>query len=147
MTTAGQRYSAGYLSIAVMLVTQIGCVSSANSGPTITTPLADNRGVAIPEGAGGDLAKKQPVVFLDIKTIDSCKDAKAKLDPGAIQLARTVVEAQLPRMKRFTVYSIYNDAGIRKARELGDTGIAAEVDQEQLPAPDLFLKLQTAATR
>jgi hypothetical protein len=141
VTTAGQRYSAGYLSIAVMLVTQIGCVSSANSGPTITTPLADNRGVAIPEGAGGDLAKKQPVVFLDIKTIDSCKDAKAKLDPGAIQLARTVVEAQLPRMKRFTVYSIYNDAGIRKGRELGDTGIAAEVDQEQLPAPDLLLNI------
>ncbi len=87
------------------------------------------------------MAKKQPVILMDIETIDACKDATVKLDPAAIQVARMQVEAQLPRMKRFTVYSLYNDAAGRKARQLGDTGIAAEVEESQLPAADLRLNI------
>lgn len=104
-------------------------------------PAALAGSVSIPAGAGGQLAKKQPVILMDIETVDACKDPTLKLDPAAIQIARMQVEAQLPRMKRFTVYSLYNDAAGRKARQLGDTGIAAEVDESQLPAADLRLNI------
>lgn len=106
-----------------------------------TSPAALAGGISIPEGAGGALARKQPVILMDIETVDACKDATLKLDPAAIQVARLQVEAQLPRMKRFTVYSVYGDAAGRKARQLSDTGIAAEVEESQLPAADLRLNI------
>ncbi len=95
--------------------------------------------VSIPEGAGGTLAKRQPVVVMDVTSVG--QGADGVLHPNSLQLARVLVEAQLPRMKRFTVYSIYNDGGFRKAQELGDTGIAKQVDESQLPAADLFLNI------
>jgi hypothetical protein len=44
-------------------------------------------------------------------------------------------------MKRFTVYSIYNDAAGRKVRELQDAGMMEDSDPSQLPPPDLLLNI------
>jgi hypothetical protein len=101
--------------------------------------------VSIPEGAGSQIAKRQPVLILGIEDVqDTSKDADLKLDAKSLQAAKAMVEAMLPRMKRFTVYSVYNDGGIRKGRELSDTGLAAEMDPGQIPPADLYLNITAA---
>ncbi len=141
----GRAATTGSAVLGVVLASLLSCESAPTvaSRPTGTrqSVLGAVRGgnVSIPEGAGSDLAKKQPVIVMDIQSVPG-KGAD-QLHPSAIQVARAQVEAQLPRMKRFTVYSRYNDAGYRKAQEEGDTGIAKEVDESQLPAPDLFLNI------
>ena len=112
--------------------------------PAVTetqSPKAISDDISVPPGVRRDLANKQLVVILNISTIDAIKDAQFKFSKESLQIANIELEALLPRMKRFTVYSIYGDGAERKARELSDTGEMKPVDEKQLPKPDLYLNI------
>jgi hypothetical protein len=100
--------------------------------------------ITIPEGAGGDLAKRQLAVLAEIEAVQDPK-SQFQVSKDTLQAARLMIEAQLPRMKRFTVYSIYNEGAGRKVRELADTGLAKDVEAEELPEFDLFLNISAIA--
>jgi len=125
-----------------------GCCSMACKSATLTSVPNDLNSirspnieaVSIPKGAGS--WTKQPVLILGVESIDACADATFKFDPNALQLVRIEIESLIARMKRFNIYSIYNVAGVEKAMELGDVGIVKEVDQTQIPKPDLFLNVK-----
>ena len=113
--------------------------------PAVTetqSPKAISDDISVPPGVRRDLANKQLVVILNISTIDAIKDAQFKFSKESLQIANTGIETLLPRLKRFTVYSIYGDSAERKARELSDTGEMKPVDEKQLPKPDLFLNIE-----
>jgi len=130
----------------VLLLNSCAATQARASGSMLVataTASPSHRGsVSIPEGAGGDLAKKQPVLFLKVKALDSCKEARYKLSEQTIKLVNSEVEAQIARMKRFSVYSIYNKGGQDLAREMGDLGLAREMDTGQLPSPDAILNVE-----
>jgi hypothetical protein len=129
-------------SFCLLASTLLACLPEAL--PAVAEPRSNKpnfQDISLPEGAGSDLAKKQLVVFLNISAIDAIKDAQFKFSKESLQIANIELEALLPRMKRFTVYSIYGDGAERKARELSDTGEMKTVDEKQLPKPDLFLNI------
>jgi hypothetical protein len=131
-------------SFCLLASTLLACLPEAL--PAVAEPRSNKpnfQDISLPEGAGSALAKKQLVVFLNISAIDAIKDAQFKFSKESLQIANIELEALLPRMKRFTVYSIYGDGAERKARELGDTGEMKTVDEKQLPEPDLFLNITT----
>ena len=131
-------------SFCLLASTLLACLPEAL--PAVAEPRSNKpnfQDISLPEGAGSALAKKQLVVFLNISAIDAIKDAQFKFSKESLQIANIELEALLPRMKRFTVYSIYGDGAERKARELGETGEMKTVDEKQLPVPDLFLNITT----
>ena len=131
-------------SFCLLASTLLACLPEAL--PAVAEPRSNKpnfQDISLPEGAGSALAKKQLVVFLNISAIDAIKDAQFKFSKESLQIANIELEALLPRMKRFTVYSIYDDGAERKARELGETGEMKTVDEKQLPKPDLYLNITT----
>jgi len=131
-------------SFCLLASTLLACLPEAL--PAVAQPRSNKpnfQDISLPAGAGSALAKKQLVVFLNISAIDAIKDAQFKFSKESLQIANIELEALLPRMKRFTVYSIYGDGAERKARELGDTGEMKTVDEKQLPKPDLYLNITT----
>ena len=131
-------------SFCLLASTLLACLPEAL--PAVAEPRSNKpnfQDISLPEGAGSALAKKQLVVFLNISAIDAIKDAQFKFSKESLQIANIELEALLPRMKRFTVFSIYGDGAERKARELGDTGEMKTVAEKQLPEPDLFLNITT----
>ena len=134
------------IACSISLMSSTIFASFPEAPPAVTetqSPKAISDDIAVPPGAGSKLARNQLVVFLNISTIDAIKDAQFKFSKESLQIANIELEALLPRMKRFTVYSIYGDGAERKARELSDTGEMKTVDAKQLPKPDLFLNITT----
>ena len=130
-------------SFCLLASTLLACLPEAL--PAVAEPRSNKpnfQDISLPEGAGSDLAKKQLVVFLNISAIDAIKDAQFKFSKESLQIANTEIATLLPRLKRFTVYSIYGDGAERKARDLSDTGEMKPVDEKQLPKPDLFLNIE-----
>lgn len=95
----------------------------------------------LPEGAGDELAYKQPVLFMSIDVIDQTSDPELKFSAGALAAARVELESLMPRMKRFKFYSVFNTAGKQLARELAEIGEIKDVSGAALPAPDAFLNV------
>ncbi len=126
-------------------ITLAACgVSAAHLVPVRSGPpaaAATGAPMRLPPVAGSDLAKKQLVVFLKVKYEDQTKDPEFKMLDKAMRVANLELEALLPRMKRFTVYSIYNDGAKSVVRELSELGEMKEVNSTQLPAPDLHLNV------
>lgn len=125
-----------------------GEVSRASAEPSSTAssprnpapparPAAEK--IRVPMAAGSPYAAKQPVLYMQIEAIDQTKDPTLKLSPGSLEAARRRLEAQLPRMKRFSVYTVFNKGAVTTVRELNDLGEVADVDASALPAPDLYL--------
>ncbi len=78
---------------------------------------------------------------MQIETIDQTKDPSLKMTGGALQVAQRRLESEIPSLKRFSVYTVFNKGAAQLARELNDLGEVKEVDASALPAPDIYLNV------
>jgi hypothetical protein len=97
--------------------------------------------LSLPHGAGGALARKQAVLYLQVEVIDQTRDPEMKFSVGALAAAKAELEALMPRMKRFTVYSVFNDGAKRLVRDLTDIGEMDGGAASRLPAADALLNV------
>ena len=118
------------------VVVACAMAGAVGAGPAIAPPPAK---VKVPMAAGSPYAAKQPVLYMQIETIDQTKDPALKLSKGALEAARRRLESQLPRMKRFSLYTVFNKGAVSTVKELNDLGEVKDVDASALPAPDLYL--------
>jgi hypothetical protein len=92
----------------------------------------------LPKNAGSPMASKQVVLYMKIETTHS---GAVALTPGAEQSLNTFIEAQVPRLKRFQVYGVYNTGARRLAEEMADQGRMAATEAKELPAADVTLNI------
>jgi len=133
------------------LVVTVSLILSACSAPELDTSIALRSTVedmpappplTLPSGAGSDLALKQLVLYLQIEVIDQTSDPEMQFTIGALTAARAELEALMPRMKRFTVYSVFNDGAKRMARDLAEIGEMQSTNESRLPEADAFLNVK-----
>lgn len=97
--------------------------------------------LSLPGGAGGALARKQAVLYLQVEVIDQTRDPEMKFSVGALAVAKAELESLMPRMKRFTVYSVFNDGAKRLVRDLSEIGEMDNGAASRLPAADVLLNV------
>lgn len=136
------------LNFAFLCILLASCATSEFSdNSAIRTTEEDTPTVGpleMPAGAGGELARIQPVLYLDIDCEDQTNDPELQFNMSAVQQGRLQVEAMIPRLKRFTVYSVFNGAAKRLYEEMADLGQVAprSTTNEQLPEADAFLNVK-----
>jgi hypothetical protein len=119
---------------------RVGSSSGSSSLVMGSSAVTSGTGsMQIPPGAGGELAKKQLVLFLNVKNVDQTANPELKIQEGALKVANIELESLMPRMKRFRVFAIYNEGAQQMARSLSEAGEMAAVPAKSLPAPDLYL--------
>ncbi|MEI7657733.1 MAG: hypothetical protein WCK33_06665 [Phycisphaerae bacterium] len=92
----------------------------------------------LPKNAGSEKAQKQIVLYMKISTTRS---GPVALTPGAEQSLNNFIEAQVPRLKRFKVYGVYNTGARRLVEEMADQGRMAASESGELPAADALLNI------
>ncbi len=142
------------VSTLITLFALIGTAASTSCGPqrsdiattnktfTAKTDLAGSGNFAIPANAGNKMADRQAVLFMEVTTSSSAggKDAP-QLTPAARQSLRQWIETQMPQLKRFSVYSIFNDGAKRLVQVLSDQGRMEQIPESQLPKADVLLSI------
>jgi hypothetical protein len=133
----------------------IGCASSiAQDGVSqknTATPKGARSGdlaipagrIAIPMNAETKFSMRTLVLYLDITASQSTKDGP-QLTPGGLQEMKIYIESELPRLKRFKIYSLFNDGAYRLVKDLEDEGEIEYQDEQTLPKADLYLNLNMA---
>lgn len=129
------------------LGTTLGFAGAANAQhkPT-TTPKGSKSGdlcssgapIAIPKNANNAFSKRSLAMYLQITTT---KSGSIDLSPGALQAMKNYIESELPRLKRFKVYSVFNDGARRLTEDLQDLGDVEYQPTSAMSAPDLHLNI------
>jgi hypothetical protein len=117
-------------------------VNTSYSTVTSKADLIGRQDFAIPFNADSPMADKKPVVFLYVTTT---KSGTLELSPGALAALNNFIEAELPRLKRFTYQTFFNTAAndqLALARDAGVVERPAEGSEtEKLKSPDLILNI------
>lgn len=128
----------------------IGCASSIAqdevSQKNTATPKGARSGdlaipagrIAIPMNAETKYSMRTLVLYLDITTTNS---GSVELSPGGLQAMKIYIESELPRLKRFKIYSLFNDGAYRLVKDLEDEGEIEYQGEQTLPKADLYLNL------
>lgn len=117
-------------------------IATTNKTFTAKTDLVGSGNFAIPANAGNKMADRQAVLFMEVTTSSSSGDKDApQLTPAARQSLRQWIETQMPQLKRFSVYSIFNDGAKRLVQVLSDQGRMQQVPDNQLPSADVLLSI------
>lgn len=131
----------------------LGCSVSNNSFSTnftddTRTPATVQHGaltkneklpITIPENAGDEMSQKRLTLYMDIGLTNSSE--KYQIGPKSKQALRNYIESQIPKLKRFDVYSVFNNQAKRLSEDLQDIGDMEYSESEQLPPPDLLLNI------
>jgi len=117
-------------------------IATTNKTFTAKTDLASAGNFAIPANAGNKMADRQAVLYMEVTTTSSSADKNApQLTPAARQSLRQWIETQMPQLKRFSVYSIFNVGAKRLVQVLDDQGRMEPVPDNQLPKADVLLSI------
>ena len=121
------------------------CASPPSGNPSTDDVVRTASRFELPEAAGSDVAKSQLHLLLDIEKIeDVSTDEPLRLRSDSLMAAKQEVEVVLPRMKRFTVFGVFNGAAKRLGDELKDLGeIGGDAAGE---APPVGLNLNMSLT-
>jgi len=114
-----------------------------------TTPhgslIRDNKlKITLPENAGDIMSQKSLVLYLEVSLINSSETFQ--MSPKARQALRSYLESQIPKLKRFRVFGVFNDGARRLTENLQDVGDIEYAEKKQLPPPDVYLNLQVDVT-
>ena len=144
-------------SIACLAVASLAAACASTGGDALNDVKIRRKGLEVqaletfglPDGAGGDRARKKCVLHLRL----TLKEKEGK--PGSIAIpnspklqayANEQIEALMPRLKRFTVYAVYNSGGREMCRQLAELGEMQESPKlvSELPDPDVCLNLEAS---
>ena len=94
--------------------------------------------IAIPQNAETKYSKRTMVLYMNITMTAS---GSVKLSPGGMQALKIFIETEMPRLKRFKIYTLFNDGAYRLVKELEDVGEVDYQEEEALPAADAYLNI------
>ncbi len=142
-------------SIACLVIACMAAACASTAGNALNAVKIRRKGLEVdrlgqfelPDGAGGDRARKKCVLFLALELNEDLRAANADAVPESGKLrayANQQIEALMPRLKRFTVYSLYNSGGREMVRQLVELGEVEEAPKlrSEMPAPDVILNLK-----